>query len=64
MKAMRQDLQICRKVGLQREQGENREVGVGDGELGRGGEGDRLPEDSSPVAPRQPAGFQVSGDSR
>ena len=40
---MRQDLQVCREVDIQREQGDSREVHAGDGE------GDRLPEDSSLV---------------
>lgn len=62
---MRQDLQVCREVDIQREQGDSREVHAGDGELGRGGERDRLPEDSSLVPSRQPAGLQkVSGASR
>lgn len=56
---MRQDLQVCREVDIQREQGDSREVHAGDGE------GDRLPEDSSLVSSRQPAGLQkVSGASR
>lgn len=39
VKAMRQDLQVCGKAGLQREQAKEREAEVGDGAAGKPGEG-------------------------